>query len=583
MFFQITEPAKNKEKKTLRNWNRRNFCIFCRSLVTNFRRHQLRNHATEQEVRDFIAEKDPDLKERKRKRQKIFDDLRRRGNFLYNSTLPDMKNVLPTRRRSTTDDCSLGVYVTCIYCLGAFSKRTFYRHEVKCQKKPSIDDTANIPCSSDNLADLLGFGSQKRRNNVLKTSSKLLIPSVKASEELKNRIFPIIKRDEIGLIAMTDPLITSLASQFLSNHLEKKDEYSITKKMRDAAKLLAYCRKDPEIKCLVDCLKPQKFNLVMEAVQQLCGFDAESGTVCVIGMPARLSFIIQEGAKIISDEAVLSESVSKLKKDAIKNEILEFLQLFKNKWKYRISTNAEKTRKKRGSVKSIVMPDDEDIKILGKKVKELETEHFHKLSKSVTPENYESLCKICIGHIILLNRRRPGEVARAELYHYINRAPNEELTDDVIKALSEEELKALPHLTVFMVPGKLVRAVPILLTETMKACIDLIISCRCTLKIPTTNKLLFGRIYTDNPFDGTKILRELRKLCTLQKADFLTATGLRHHIATKSQVYGDDTFTDKICQHLGHTKTIHKQNYRFPIQAMQKGQVGHRLLKMDGT
>lgn len=147
----------------------------------------------------------------------------------------------------------------------------------------------------------------------------------------------------------------------------------------------------------------------------------------------------------------------------------------------------------------------------------------------------------------------------------------------------KEEVKALPHLTVFMVPGKLVRAVPILLTETMKACIDLFISCRCTLIIPATNNLLFGRIYTDNPFDGTKILRELRKLCTLKNAEFLTATGLRHHIATKSQVYGDDTFTDKIYQHLGHTKTIHKQNYRFPIQAMQKGQVGHRLLKMDGT
>ncbi|XP_039277836.1 uncharacterized protein LOC111064036 isoform X5 [Nilaparvata lugens] len=334
-----------KTKRTLRNWNRRNFCIFCRTLVSNFRRHQLRHHPLEKEVIDFLSECDPDLKERKRKRQAIFDELRNRGNYLYNSNIESKSEILPIRRPDTTKkEVAYHKYVHCVHCLGAFSRKTFYRHESKCPKKILADaevNTNSLPLfdsskASNNVKDC--------RNHVLKAFSTTIFPSSVEDEELVKKIFSMMKKDEISLVAMNDTLIKSIGSQFLKNHMDKRDEYNASRKMRDASALLLYCRKDPAIKNLIDCFKPKHFCLVMEAAQKLSGFDESTGAVKVIGMPARLAYVIQEGAKLKSDTAILSDKLSRATKEAIKTETSEFLQLFKNKWKYYICRkNKEET------------------------------------------------------------------------------------------------------------------------------------------------------------------------------------------------------------------------------------------------
>lgn len=134
-----------------------------------------------------------------------------------------------------------------------------------------------------------------------------------------------------------------------------------------------------------------------------------------------------------------------------------------------------------------------------------------------------------------------------------------------------------------MMPGKLVRAVPVLLTKDMKNSIELLISCREKLNITVQNKLLFARVFTDKPFDGSKIIREFKSLCNLSKPEFLTATALRHHLAVKTSIVGNEAFTEHVCQHMGHTKDVHKKNYRFPIQAIMRGKVGNQLIKLSGN
>lgn len=550
-------------------------------MVTNFRRHQIKNHFFEQEVRNFLAEVDPNLRERKRKRREIFDDLRKRGNFIYNSEKNSSdsqeKVLLPIRRPPNTDKVtSWEKYVNCIHCLGTFSKKTFYRHLPKCRSM-RVNDL------SEETDDIELF-TNKIRKPVLKNNSTLVMPQTDFEVIMNEKILKVLQKDELGLIATNDRLIMAMASQFYCNHREKKDEYSVTKKMRDAARLLKFCRlNEPGIRSFEDLMKPSKFTLVMRGVQSLSGFDEETGKVTVIGMPARMAYVIQESAKLLCDEAILTNTMSDAKKQAIKTECLDFLQLFKNKFKFLVATNAEKTRKKQAASKPIIMPDDDDIVTVVRKVKDLEEKYYEKLSEFVTVDNYENLCRVIICHIILFNRRRPGEVARAELYHYINRPPNEDLTNDVLEALTKDEKDALPHLSVFMVPGKLVRSVPILLTNAMKSCIDLIVTSRSTLNIPVENHLLFARPFTNNSFDGSKVLRDIKSLCVLKKPESLTATGLRHHMATKTQIVGSESYTEKACMHLGHSMAIHKQNYRFPIQAIQRGQVGSRLLQMEGS
>lgn len=65
--------------------------------------------------------------------------------------------------------------------------------------------------------------------------------------------------------------------------------------MRDAAKLLDYCQQNSEkgtITELSNLIHPSKFQLVIKAVQHLSKLNVETGEVTVVGMPARLSYVI---------------------------------------------------------------------------------------------------------------------------------------------------------------------------------------------------------------------------------------------------------------------------------------------------
>lgn len=374
-------------------------------------------------------EQDQDLKLRRRKRKKLLDALRRQGNHIFNSdTVFNENYILPDRRpvgkRLVVDRHK---YVTCVHCAGTFVKRTFYKHMAK------YHPLNNVSSKTENSL----------RKGVLKEHSINIMPQAEASKLLKDKIFDVIQKDQIGLEALKDRLILQMASQFLSSHRERKDEYNITKKMRDAARLLLFCKeKDSTIKEFSDLLQPMYFELVMQAVQALSGYNEETATVKVVGMPARLSFVIIESAKILPDQAILSRTMSNSEKECIKVTVQEFLQVFRNQFKHYISSNAEKTRKKGVSTRPEVVPEDTDIKTLFGKINELQTVAFDTLQSAVTPRNYEDLCKATITQIILFNRRRPGEVVNSELFHYVNRAPAESLSKDVLEALSPEEVNA---------------------------------------------------------------------------------------------------------------------------------------------
>lgn len=85
----------------------------------------------------------------------------------------------------------------------------------------------------------------------------------------------------------------------------------------------------------------------------------------------------------------------------------------------------------------------------------------------------------------------------------------------------------------FYVTGKRDRTVPVLLTETMKKAVDMIVPLRSEMGV-SDNPLLFPRLYSDKPHDSCRIIRQLREKLPLKKPDHFTSTGLRHEIATHS-------------------------------------------------
>lgn len=73
------ETSKKTQIGNKRIWDKTDNCIFCEVNVTNFTRHIIRKHSSEIEVVRFCA-----LQKGSKERKDFANQLRRRGNFLYN-------------------------------------------------------------------------------------------------------------------------------------------------------------------------------------------------------------------------------------------------------------------------------------------------------------------------------------------------------------------------------------------------------------------------------------------------------------------------------------------------------------------
>jgi hypothetical protein len=99
---------------------------------------------------------------------------------------------------------------------------------------------------------------------------------------------------------------------------------------------------------------------------------------------------------------------------------------------------------------------------------------YEELKLNPDPLKFYLLCENLIAEIIIFNCRRGGEVSRATMEDYLTI----DFEGNLEFILCETELKAKDELTMFYVPGKRGRNVPILLTKSMKKCIDLIVTLR---------------------------------------------------------------------------------------------------------
>lgn len=105
----------------------------------------------------------------------------------------------------------------------------------------------------------------------------------------------------------------------------------------------------------------------------------------------------------------------------------DFLHLMQKEWKIEISSNAEKSRKKKNVSKEDILPDSEDIIVVCSILSNICEKLIVKLKQEPSADEYIKLSKILIAHIIILSRRRPGEVVRASLHHYSSVDKNDEM------------------------------------------------------------------------------------------------------------------------------------------------------------
>ena len=73
-------------------------------------------------------------------------------------------------------------------------------------------------------------------------------------------------------------------------------------------------------------------------------------------------------------------------------------------------------------------------------------------------------------------------------------------------------------------------------------------------------------------------MREMKLLCpNLKITEYLTATGLRHHVATMAHVKGP-ALSKKVSKFMCHTQSVHDKNYVTPLELVNRGVVGLSLI-----
>lgn len=358
-------------------------------------------------------------------RKKELERLRLMGNFVHNTkVLAANEGELKVARRPVGDEsCNPQDYIPCVYCHGFFQKDDMWRHIKTCMF----------------VEDFLGAKAIPKRK-IRYHCSLLLEPqlSTECSQLLNDKVLATMKQDERGLIAKSDDIILHYGSSMIAKHGRKKANY-VSEQMRTMARLLISARKisqQPQLQ-IIDLIRPDRFNLVVEATKDVCGLTLSDD--CTMEYSSRstalkIGYAIKKAALIACGKALKERDFT------AKKDVDSFLQPYELEWNDSISSSALNTLSFRKHNKPSVLPVTEDlVKLRGFLMKEIQ-ELQERLERCPDKDAWGKLAVVTLTRLILFNKRRGGEAARMKLKVFENRPDWDKIhNEEIMSSLSSQE------------------------------------------------------------------------------------------------------------------------------------------------
>ncbi|XP_050516234.1 uncharacterized protein LOC126891100 [Diabrotica virgifera virgifera] len=535
---QVVIQSKGKTKKL------KNFCYYCKTDVTNFARHVTVHHSAELDVIQLNSKPVNSLE-----RKRLLAKLRNKGIYLKHEDDGPRK----VRRSTVLGRSSL----PCDNCLGYFSSKLLYRHRKKCSGKSG-------PAQS--------------------IGQNVLASHIKVDERLKREIFPRMRADKISLEAKTDALICAFGSRFLRVHREHHFATVTSRKMRELARILIELKKiNPEIKSLFDALQPKYFDNIVQATQIASGykssndsFDAPSYAMNIVNSfkqccDIAINFGIKKKANYESITAAEAEA-----------QLRTMLHLFTTNWRYEISSQAANNLNLKRWNKITIVPLANDLKIMKDFLIDLSKKAAAELQVNTNKVSaYNTLLETSYCQVLLLNRRRPGELQRMKLDTYLSCTNDKSTYEEFSLITSPSEQILLKTFKRVVIRGKRHRGVPVLFSKDVQSNINLLIRARPNI-VPEENIFLFGKPNSRNEISGYKILRKYARLSGAKNPDAISSTRLRKHLATISQLFNmTEADIEQLALFMGHTVGVHRGSYRLPDDVYQTAKLAKLLLVME--
>ncbi|XP_072396297.1 uncharacterized protein [Diabrotica undecimpunctata] len=532
--------------KKKRLWNKKDYCFFCDTEVLKFSRHITRHHEAEIEVQEILS-----YSVGSKKRKILFNKLRNKGNFLKSCT---NDRVVPVRKPllGELEPATISSYLPCKFCKGFYKRKFLYRHVKKCPHN-TTDTTERI-------------NAQTEGQSLFSTYSK--------SDILRKEVFPKMRSDTISFTAKTDNLICAVAERYLKSHRDKQFLLVASRKMRQLASLLIEIKKKINVKNLLGALDPINFDTIVKCTKIIAKYDTDNESYGAPSLAANMGTQLKECIDVaysieLKSCSTESENMKKLK-------VLK--ELISSEWQYEISTLANKDLQQKKWNKPSLIPLAEDLTLL-KSYLNIEGEKFRDILQQdqSNEKAFRMLQEICYVQLILLNRRRVGELQRMTVNCYTTNI-NNQISTEFDSCISESEKILMKAFKRIVIKGKRGRGVPVLFTEDMSKNIELLLSLRDKI-IKQKNVYLFANTKSANSISGTNAVYKHVRLAGAKNVAALTSTKLRKHLATMSQVINlSKQDLEQLANFMGHTSDIHKTYYRLPSDIYQMAKVSKLLL-----
>lgn len=526
------------------------FCYFCESTVSNFPRHLSRNHQSELEVQKILA-----LPSRSKERKSLLCALRKKGNYLTS-------NEVGKPVRKGADDTN---YLPCRYCLGFYSARNLWRHRKNCDANPTKGTS--------------GRNSQTDAHN-------FLLRNLRVDPQLRTEVFPRMRADQVPLVAKKDPLICAFAARYLKLHREKHCITVTSRKMRELARLLIEAKKiKSSITDLFGILRSENYDVLVSATKAASMFDTNKQCYKSPTFALHMGTTLKQCCDIALVYALKKSNLFPTIQTAnAEAELKTLMQLIEGNWRFDVSSQAASDLNLQKWNKVSLVPLASDLKLLKEYLLDKANAALLKLQQNFSDQkSYIILLETIYCRLLLLNRRRPGELQRLFLETYksaiLNR--NSQAYEEFSEAISETEKVLMNKFKRIVIRGKRGRGVPVLISGDVQEHLDIILRCRQNI-FKSSNDYLFGNPMSGEPIIGYKVLRKYAILCGAKNPDSLTCTRLRKHLATLTQLFNmTENDMEQLASFMGHTLGIHRASYRLPDDIYQTARISKLLILME--
>ncbi|XP_071828561.1 uncharacterized protein [Apostichopus japonicus] len=541
------------EEKSKRAWNRQHYCIYCEKTVLQIARHFKTHHFDESLVIKALNEP-----KKSKERNAIFEELRKKGDHAHNiKVFKEGKGQLLVYKRPQMGLLDAEDFIPCPDCHGYFAKRSLWRHQKNCTSE-----------SKNESKQTLG----------LRRAARVLLPTkADCSSKLQN-ILAGMKADNIVLTIRADPWLCKLGEHYIND--SPNAHYIVSDRMRSVARLLLETQKlNCAIKSAKDLVNPCHFDNVISGVKGCCGFDDASQMFATPSLAKKLGQSLNVLADISIAEAIKAADASQ------ENMAEQFLKLKKLQWNKKIATKIYKQQSKQKWQKPPKIPLTADTvklyQLLSCNIKETK----ESLKTEVTTSLWRELASLTLTQLIMFNRRRPGETQNLKLEDYKQQTgQKKDFQDEIYDSLPVAQKIASKRLSLIMTRGKRDRGVPVMLTPNMKDSIEILNNTRELAGVDPQNPYIFACPSGESlqPLRGYDCLHKYAQQCGAQNPERLTATNMRKHLATLSQILNlSESELEQLANHLGHNISVHKEYYRLPQDVIFLAKVSKLLLTAE--